>query len=137
MTQFKFTMVGITLALAITACAGMSGAPVKFKDGVMTDGAGMTLYTYEKDTAGSGKSVCNGQCVTTWPPLMAKADDKAGGSWSIIVRDEGARQWAYEGRPLYLYARDQSPGDRIGDGPNWHVIKQPAEKDVGYRVMGY
>ena len=41
---------------------------------VLVGAGGMTLYTFDRDAAGSGKSVCNGPCATNWPPLMA---DKA------------------------------------------------------------
>jgi predicted lipoprotein with Yx(FWY)xxD motif len=43
----------------------------------------------------------------------------------IVTRDDGARQWACRGRPLYLRARDAKPGDKTGDGFNsvWHVAK--------------
>ncbi|HEY9381228.1 MAG TPA: hypothetical protein VIQ01_08280, partial [Burkholderiales bacterium] len=37
------------------------------KDGVLVNESGMTLYTFDKDKADSGKSVCNGQCATLWP----------------------------------------------------------------------
>ncbi|HUM18196.1 MAG TPA: hypothetical protein VL086_21070, partial [Candidatus Nitrosotalea sp.] len=33
---------------------------------VLTDAQGMTLYTYDKDTA--GKSNCTGECAEYWPP---------------------------------------------------------------------
>ena len=112
--------------LAISAHAGMAmaQAPAKMSDGILTDNAGMTLYTFDKDAG--GKSACNGPCAANWPPLMAAADAKASGDWSIISRDDGARQWAYEGKPVYLWAKDQKPGDRTGDGFNsvWHVARQ-------------
>ena len=41
------------------------------KDGMMVDAKGMTLYTFDRDVAGSGKSVCNGDCAVKWPPMMA------------------------------------------------------------------
>jgi len=43
----------------------------------------------------------------------------------IVTRDDGARQWACRGLPLYLWARDAKPGDKTGDGFNsvWHVAK--------------
>ncbi len=42
-----------------------------------------------------------------------------------MTRDDGRRQWAYKGKPLYTWARDQQPGDRTGDGFNnlWRVAK--------------
>lgn len=126
MKQFKYAVAGITLAL--TACAG--NAPVRFVGSIMADNAGMTLYTYDKDAAGSGKSACNGPCAANWPPLKAAADDRPGGYWSIITRDDGSKQWAYQGKPLYLWSKDRKPGDKTGDGFNneWHVVAEEAER---------
>jgi predicted lipoprotein with Yx(FWY)xxD motif len=113
------------VGLLLVACAG---APVKYANGVMTDGRGMTLYTFDKDSAGAGKSVCNGQCARNWPPYLASADAKAGYDWSIVTRDDGARQWAYKGKPLYFWIKDRKPGDTTGDGVGnvWHVVKEEA-----------
>jgi len=102
--------------LALVACQSMSAMPAKVADGVLTNPAGMTLYTFDRDTAGSGKSVCNGPCATNWPPFAAPADAKAAGEWSIVTRDDGSKQWAYKGKPLYAWSKDQKPGDKTGDG---------------------
>jgi predicted lipoprotein with Yx(FWY)xxD motif len=99
-------------------------------NGTLVNMAGMTLYTYDRDAAGSGKSVCNGACAALWPPLSARATDLGSernvghGDWSIVVRDDGSRQWAYQGKPVYLYAKDQKPGDKTGDNFNnvWHIV---------------
>ena len=37
---------------------------------ILVDGAGMTLYMFTKDTQGSGKSTCEGECLAAWPPLV-------------------------------------------------------------------
>ena len=58
-------------------------------DGTLIDAKGMTLYTFDRD-AGS-KTACNGPCATNWPPLMAGADAKAAGDWTVITRDDGSR----------------------------------------------
>ena len=94
-------------------------------DGVLTNAAGMTLYTFDKDTAGSGKSVCNGPCAASWPPLPATASDKPTGDYTIVTRDDGAKQWAYKGKPLYLWVNDKKPGDKTGDnvGGVWKIAK--------------
>lgn len=84
--------------------------------GVLTNADGMTLYVFDKDAAGSGKSACNGDCAMNWPPLMATSGNKADGDYSIITRDDGSRQWAYKGKPLYRWSEDQQPGDMTGDG---------------------
>ncbi|MGE0661043.1 MAG: hypothetical protein AB7F36_16095, partial [Reyranellaceae bacterium] len=49
----------------------------------------------------------------------------AAGDWSVVTRDDGAKQWAYKGKPLYTWVKDARPGDTTGDGVNnvWHVAK--------------
>jgi predicted lipoprotein with Yx(FWY)xxD motif len=111
---------------ALVGCVGMGGSaqtPAKMADGVLTNSAGMTLYIFDRDSA--GKSACNGQCATNWPPLMAQGGAKDSGNYSVVTRDDGSRQWAYKGKPLYTWVKDQKPGDKTGDGVNnvWHIAK--------------
>jgi len=113
------------VGLLAAGCAAMAqSAPAKVADGVYVGANGMTLYTFDKDTM-PGKSVCNGPCATNWPPLMADATAAASGDWSVITRDDGAKQWAFKGKPLYYWAKDSKPGDKTGDNVNsvWHVAK--------------
>ena len=86
---------------------------------------GMTLYTFDRDAAGSGKSACNGPCATNWPPLMAAEADQGGGDYSIVTRDDGRKQWAFKGKPLYFWIKDAKPGDKTGDGVNnvWKIAR--------------
>ena len=100
-------------------------APAKKANNVLVNPAGMTLYVWDKDAAGSGKSVCNDKCAVNWPPFTAAADAKASGDYTIVTRDDGTKQWAYKGRPLYLWIKDKAPGDTTGDnvGGTWHVVK--------------
>src|SRR3569833_3053948 len=58
-----------------------------------------------------GKSACNGPCATNWPALKAEASDAAGDGYTIITRDDGSKQWAHKGKPLYTFAKDTTPGD--------------------------
>ena len=81
---------------------------------ILADAKGMTLYTFMKDT--EGKSNCNGQCEKNWPPLTAAADEKPVGAWTIVTRDDGSKQWAYKGMPLYRWAKDAKPGEATGEG---------------------
>lgn len=108
-----------TLLLAACAGSGLYATPAaKISDGVLVGANGMTLYTFDKDTAGSGKSVCNGPCATNWPPLLAADGDAAADDYSIVQRDDGKRQWAFKGKPLYYWIKDQKPGDKTGEGFN-------------------
>ncbi len=111
-------------ALIVAGCATMASAPVRYSEGVLVNSAGMTLYTFDKDPVGAGKSVCNDKCAVNWPPLFAAADARPGGDFSIVTRDDGSKQWANKGKPLYLWIKDQKPGDKTGDGVGkvWHVV---------------
>ena len=122
--MIKTFLAPISLAL-IAAAAVAAGAPAAPVNGVLATSAGATLYTFDKDVAGSGKSTCNAQCATNWPPLAAQASDAASGDWSIVTRDDGSKQWAWKGSPLYTYAKDAKAGDASGDGKGnvWHVVK--------------
>ena len=101
-------------------------APASMVNGMYVGANGMTLYTFDKDAAGSGKSVCNGPCTANWPPLFAADTDRAMGDWSIITRDDGKKQWGHRGKPLYYWIKDQKPGDKTGDGVNnaWRIAKE-------------
>jgi predicted lipoprotein with Yx(FWY)xxD motif len=131
MAEKKFMRKSITVAIAASilsicvAAALAQIAPAKSADTAkgkaLVDAKGLTLYTFDRDAA--GKSNCNGVCATNWPPLMAGADAKASGDWTIVTRDDGGKQWAYKGKPLYEFAKDTKPGDVTGDGVNsvWHI----------------
>ncbi|MDB5812383.1 MAG: hypothetical protein JWN94_4505 [Betaproteobacteria bacterium] len=123
MTAIGKLIAAIGVTMLLTACADLSYAPVKYTSGLMTGGNGMTLYTFDKDAA--GKSACNGQCATNWPPFMAGSNDKSGGDWTVVTRDDGSKQWAWAGKPLYYWNKDQKPGDVTGDNFNnvWHAVR--------------
>ncbi|EOA04152.1 hypothetical protein HFRIS_013790 [Herbaspirillum frisingense GSF30] len=116
-------------SLLALACASASliasaqSAGVKTMDGILVDAKGMTVYTFDKDTANSGKSVCNGPCAKLWPPVAPMGMPAA--PYSTVTRDDGSAQLAYQGKPLYLYEADKKPGERTGDNFKdiWHVVK--------------
>lgn len=93
----------------------------KVSGGMLTDAKGMTLYTFDKDA--TGKSNCNGPCLVNWPALAADASATPMGDWAAITRDDGSKQWALKGKPLYTFIQDKKPGDMTGDGKGgvWHT----------------
>ena len=123
----------MTSAMAISGLAFTAGAvaaataePAKMADTskgqAWVDGKGMTLYVFGKDE--TGKSNCNGECATAWPPLSAQTGAKAVGDWTIVVRADGIKQWAYDGKPLYTWTKDKKPGDVTGDGvSDFHIAQ--------------
>ncbi|MBP5075689.1 hypothetical protein HUS84_17135 [Pseudomonas chlororaphis] len=125
MTQLTKSCKALLLSAAL-ALPGLASAaePAMVKDGMYVDHKGMTLYTFAKDAG--GKSMCNDKCAANWPPLMAASGDKAMGEWTVIKRDDGSMQWAYDGKPLYTFVMDKKAGDMTGDGKMdgaWKVAK--------------
>jgi predicted lipoprotein with Yx(FWY)xxD motif len=125
MTLFLRPAILAGVLVAATCALAQTAAPAKVADTskgkALVDAKGMTLYTFDRDAA--GKSACNGQCAQNWPPLMAASGVSASGDWSVVTRDDGAKQWAYKGKPLYTWVKDTNPGEVTGDGVNnvWHV----------------
>ena len=119
LSAFALLLASSALSFAAEPAMVAEGAGGK----MYTDAKGMTLYTYDKDSG--GKSACNGDCATNWPPLMAAADAKDEGEWTVVTRDDGAKMWAYEGKPLYTFIQDKKAGDVTGDGKGgvWHIAK--------------
>lgn len=122
---FLATLAISAASMVVSLSAVAADAPAKMSGGALVASNGMTLYTFDNDKAGSGKSVCNGPCAGLWPPLMATTDQPFG-DYSVVTRDDGARQLAYKGKPLYFYKADQKAGDRTGDNFKdvWHIIKE-------------
>ena len=92
------------------------------KGQIFVDNNGMTLYTFDRDTSGD-KSTCEGKCSERWKPLAADNDAEAKGDFTVIVRNDGSKMWAYRYRPLYTSQSDQAPGDVYGFDPHWHVAR--------------
>ena len=123
-TVFVAALAGAVLAFGASMASAQEPAKVgeTAKGKVLVDAKGMTLYTWDRDTT-PGKSGCNGQCATNWPPLMAAAEASPTGNYTIVARDDGGKQWAYKGKPLYFWKDDKKAGDAEGDNRNnvWHI----------------
>ncbi|MGZ6341274.1 MAG: COG4315 family predicted lipoprotein [Candidatus Limnocylindrales bacterium] len=120
---------------AASAASGGSGATVEAKTAgskgtVLVAGShGMTVYTFGKDVANSGKSGCSGGCLAKWPALTVpagttpSAGSGVSGKLGTITRDDGTLQATYNGLPLYFFANDKAPGDTNGDYTGWNLVK--------------
>ena len=53
-------------------------------------------------------------CTQVWPPVMASADAKPVGKWTVVTRNDGSKQWAFDGYPLYTSVLDTMPGQTNG-----------------------
>jgi predicted lipoprotein with Yx(FWY)xxD motif len=90
---------------------------------------GFTLYTFKTDKQYPGTSACIEECAAVWPPVAAPADATATEDWSVIERQDGSSQWAYQGSPVYTYAKDTHPGAIVGEKASglWDVLYEPIE----------
>jgi predicted lipoprotein with Yx(FWY)xxD motif len=95
---------------------------------VLVDNEGRTLYLYTKDTQNK-PSTCDGACATSWPPAIASGTPTAGtgletSKLTEMKRTDGTEQLAYNGWPLYRYAKDAKAGDETGQGVGgiWYVV---------------
>jgi predicted lipoprotein with Yx(FWY)xxD motif len=100
---------------------------------VLADGTGKTLYVFTVDAA--GKSNCTGDCASNWPALTSDAVPTLGegleaDDFSIISRDDGTKQVAFYGQPLYFFAGDSGPNQTNGQGVGgkWFVVDADGKK---------
>jgi predicted lipoprotein with Yx(FWY)xxD motif len=115
-----------------TSDGSASGAALTTADtslgAVVVDGEGMTVYFYDQDTKGSGTSACEGECAAAWPAVHAQSAapqvDGVTAEVGTITGVDGELQVTVDGRPVYTYAGDASPGDVTGQGVNdvWWAV---------------
>jgi predicted lipoprotein with Yx(FWY)xxD motif len=105
---------------------------------VLVDSEGMTLYYFEKDQKGSGKSKCESACAEAWPPLTTEGEPEAmagvkAAMLGTIEREDGSTQVTYAGWPLYTFVEDQKPGEDNGTdskafGASWYPLHSNGKK---------
>jgi predicted lipoprotein with Yx(FWY)xxD motif len=125
---------------AATAATTTVGVATSGLGRILVDSQGRTLYLFKKDSGTT--SACTGACASAWPPLLVKGKPEAvsGASASLLgttTRPEGTSQVTYNGHPLYLFVKDQKPGDTNGQGLTafgaaWFAVT-PAGAQVGQR----
>ncbi len=127
----------VTAVFAATESDDVTPADIKLNarghGWVLTNAQGMTLYTYSKDPR-SGSPLCVEDCLETWPPLKADENAHPTGDWTVVVRENGIKQWAFRGKPLYTFSRDTSPADMNGDEflQQWYVAVKPVALPPGF-----
>lgn len=53
-------------------------------------------------------------CTQVWPPVFAGADAKPVGKWTVVTRNDGLKQWAFDGYALYTSILDKVAGETNG-----------------------
>ena len=99
---------------------------------ILFDGRGRALYTFTRDRRG-GTSRCYGACAQKWPVYFGGGQLLAGKGvkkslLGTTKRRDGRRQITYNGRPLYYYSGDKSPGQVLCQnvaefGGTWLVMR--------------
>jgi predicted lipoprotein with Yx(FWY)xxD motif len=137
MHRVKFMLLGIGLALLlVTPVSAQAAQTLRIGQKAdlgrfVTDSQGRTLYLFTRDTGTT--SACEGNCLTTWPPLVQATGQPTlapglGGTVGIAVQADGRRQVTYNGKLLYYYRTDANPGDTNGQGVGgvWFVVEAVA-----------
>ncbi|MEU0360439.1 COG4315 family predicted lipoprotein [Streptomyces cyaneofuscatus] len=100
----------------------ISADPTDRSGGPLRNGAGRTLYFFDRDTPAAGTSACEGECARVWPPVVVDpkgtvfVDRLPESAIGHFVRRDGLTQLTVAGRPLYRYAGDTAPGQVRGHG---------------------
>lgn len=116
------------------AASIVATAPCSFCE-LLTDAAGMTLYSFVPDPI--GESTCAGDCAANWPPVFVAGDevpavgDLDAGLFSLVDNPDG-KVLAINGHALYYFAGDTAPGDTNGQGVGdvWFAVT-PAGSLIG------
>jgi len=149
--QLRLALPLAALAVGAAACGGSGGtassAPAAAakvavaKSGdlgpILVDGAGRSLYLFEKDKGST--SSCYTDCAKVWPPFTGSGPATAGtGAPSSLLgttsRTDGSTQVTYHGHPLYYYISDgNKPGSTAGEalnqfGAEWYVLSPAGSK---------
>ena len=96
-----------------------------------------TLYTLSNDTATASACTTSSGCTSLWPPYLASAGATGINNMQVITRSDGTgQQWAYQGKPLYMYAGDNGALQMNGEGivsfgGTWHVGRPAASSGGG------
>ncbi len=108
---------------------------------VVVGEASRTLYAFDNDEVSPAKSVCNGDCAATWPPVPATTDVEGVDADLIgsVTRDDGSEQLTINDNPVYLFANDAAAGDTKGHGVNgvWWAMSPDGGKISGAAASGY
>jgi predicted lipoprotein with Yx(FWY)xxD motif len=120
------TTAGNSGAAASSATTAATNATVKTAHTsnfgtVLVNSAGMALYTFGPDGTGT-TSKCTGTCLAAWPALTVPAGTTptlpagVSGTLGTAMQASGSLQVTYNGKLLYTFLSDSSPGQVTGNG---------------------
>lgn len=87
---------------------------------ILVTPSGRAVYYFQGDDPKTGESSCDDQCVIHWPPVNANTDppqaEGVSAELGIYDRPNGIVQVTVNGRPVYFYRNDVTPGSINGQG---------------------
>ena len=103
---------------------------------IVHDGAGFTLYRFDKDSPSPSKSNCNGACAITWPPVLVNPKGRIfvngvpASEIGVVKRQDGTLQVTIGGWPVYRFSKDTGPGETNGEGVDgtWYAVSPQGHK---------
>jgi len=119
-TMFRTLLIAaVSLTVSTLAAAG----PTMEKDGMLRDGSGKTRMCLPKTR--SARATVLAPAVRPGPPFWPSREAQPNGDLTLVVRDDGSKQWALKGQPLYYFVGDATAGDAKGDGMGgtWRVVR--------------
>jgi predicted lipoprotein with Yx(FWY)xxD motif len=103
---------------------------------VLVDSKGFALYSPVQERTGT--IMCTGSCTAVWVPLTLKsggggatAPSNLKSKLGTVMRPDGKTQVTFDGKPLYRFLPDGSPGKVTGNNASdqfggrhftWHVV---------------
>ena len=126
------TALAVSVASALAAETAIERMPYPGAVALLQDRPGVLSYKsfpaflplYIFDGEPSGTSTCDRVCADVWPIIRAAGDAKPMGDWTIVLRADGRKQWAFKDKPVYTYFEDL-PNDPhgVGKDQDWYMAE--------------
>jgi predicted lipoprotein with Yx(FWY)xxD motif len=118
---------------------------------VLVDSKGFALYSPVQERTGT--IMCTGSCTAIWVPLTLKkgmgsatAPSSLMSKLGTVMRPDGKTQVTFNGKPLYRFVPDGSPGKVTGNNASdqfggrsftWHVVSSGKTQTSTQPSRGY
>ena len=118
-----FNPPGVSIENTLTrgaVLAANDGMTLYRRDGhVFQSGGGHNLRRGAPKRPAVGRDIgtdprCGEDCLELWLPFLAPDDAESRGFWEPVLREDGRKQWSYQGYAMWTFAGDQKPGDMLG-----------------------
>jgi predicted lipoprotein with Yx(FWY)xxD motif len=81
---------------------------------VLVNAKGMAIYAFDGNVKKEDPACSGSPCVSHWAPLAAPELASPMGDFTVVIRNDETRQWAYKGKPLFTFDGDYETGYAAG-----------------------